>query len=213
MSFPTKNPWQLRRYRQVAPASRAAPPAPRAARSSRPGACVPARPPPPGRSCTKVSLASLPCTCHLALDALDLLVQARAFGVEVDQAFQRHQQLQLADHRRPRAAGGVAVGEQFDALEARRGSAAATSKRAARARSAACRRPAAAAPASPAATLSSLRMRRSCDDHRLQPFDVGFGAGVVAAGEVARPAGTGCSDDRVAGDAQLRRDLPARAPR
>ena len=43
-------------------------------------------------------------------------VQARAFGVEVDQAFQRHEQLQFADHGG--RGGRRLAGQRFDAVEA-----------------------------------------------------------------------------------------------
>src|SRR5690606_3120616 len=42
---------------------------------------------------------------NLDLDPLDLLVEASAFGAEVDQAVQRHQQLQVADHCGGRGGG------------------------------------------------------------------------------------------------------------
>ena len=51
----------------------------------------------------------------LDLHALDFLVHARALGVQVDQAFQRHQQLEFADDGRRRGGCGFTGLQPFDA--------------------------------------------------------------------------------------------------
>src|SRR5690606_21648677 len=53
----------------------------------------------------------------LAGDALEFLVQARALRVEVHQAFQRHQQLEVADHGGGRGGRLRTVAEELDALD------------------------------------------------------------------------------------------------
>src|SRR5690606_27105742 len=53
---------------------------------------------------------------QLRLDALELLVQARAFGVEVDEAFEGYEQPKLADDAGGR--GRRIAGQRLDALDA-----------------------------------------------------------------------------------------------
>src|SRR5690606_24416601 len=139
---------------------------------------------------------------QLRLDALELLVQARAFGVEVDEAFEGYEQPKLADDAGGR--GRRIAGQRLDALDAVEEPELRREARGAR-----------GILVADALQQEDYRLRRrhaqyAADPaqrrhHRVEPFDVGLGAGEVA-GQVAGLR-IALQHDRAALDAQPRRDL------